>query len=149
MDRSPYAPPNSEMDSIEIESATQGHQLAKVGIILFTGPFWGLLGTVFSMLRAFGTLSENNNADPSALAHNISLALNAILIGLLVGLPGAILILIALLRSKNRERWFYRWAIILSVIWCLLIFPYGMIVGLPIAILFLMKRSEFKTSTGL
>ena len=38
-------------------------------------PLFGLLGTIFGMIRAFGELSETGEADPEALASNISVGL--------------------------------------------------------------------------
>lgn len=67
------------------------------------------------------------------------------MIGIAIGLVGALLILVALFGLKNREKWFFWWSILLSAFWCLAIFPDGLIVGVPVFILFVVKRREFET----
>ena len=91
------------------------------------------------MIRAFSTLGANSDDSATALAHDISVAMYTTMIGLGLGLVGAILILVALLSSKNREPWFFSWSVSLSVFWSLVFFPYGVIVG---------GQSRFSSSEG-
>lgn len=143
MEASPYSPPRSELNSEETELRKKGRWVALAGIVLFTGPIWGLLGTIIGMTRAFNTLGDSDSATPEALAENISTALVTTAIGISVGLLGVILILTALFGVKNRERWFYRWTIGLSIFWCVTTFPFGLIIGLPIIIMLRARRAEF------
>lgn len=97
------------------------------------------------MFHAFDTLAAEGDQSKE-LAQNISDALVFAAIGGVVGLVGVVLVFIAFFASKNRELWFYWWVVILAGFWCLVLFPYGLIVGMPIGILFISKRAEFRPS---
>lgn len=118
--------------------------LAVLGVALYTGPGWGLVGTVIGMVRAFDTLGKNSDATPELLSQDIRIAMMASMIGLGVGLIGAIVILVTFLATRYRESWFFWWSVCLSVFSCLQGLPFGLIAGLPILILFLTKRMEFR-----
>ncbi|MGY8643994.1 MAG: MotA/TolQ/ExbB proton channel family protein [Verrucomicrobiales bacterium] len=147
MEASPYTPPNSELATDTTAPKHRRRWIAGIGVALFTGPIWGMLGTIVGMIRAFNTLAENEAASAEALSQDISIALVTTMIGILLGLVGAILILTSFFATANREKWFFWWSVGLSAFWCLAIFPYGLIVGLPIAILFISKRAEFLKPT--
>ena len=90
-----------------------------------------------------GAITDSSVTITTPFAGDITVALTSTMIGIAVGLVGVVLILVALLRVKNREKWFFSWTVVLSVFWCLMIFPYGLIVGIPILGVFLAKRAEF------
>jgi hypothetical protein len=46
-----------------------------IGALLMLAPFFGLLGTVFGMTRAFGALGSSGIADPQALSASIGTTL--------------------------------------------------------------------------
>jgi len=69
-----------------------------LSLVAQAAPMMGLFGTVFGMIKAFGTLSSNNSADPSALAGDISIALLTTMWGLVV----ALLSLFAYFFFKNK-----------------------------------------------
>ncbi len=117
--------------------------LAVTGLILYTGPLGGAILTIIAMVRAFGILQVQGTADPSELAAEISLALLSTLYGLAFGLVGLVLVLIALYKNHNREQWFYRNILVLSVIWCFLLFPVGLIPGFIVFFAFYNRRKEF------
>lgn len=119
--------------------------LATLGVALYTGPIWGLVGTLIGMIRAFDTV-DKSNAAPNALSQDIRIAMMASMIGLGVGLIGAIVILVTLLGTRYRECWFFWWSVCLSIFSCLQGLPFGLVAGLPILILFLTKRAEFRRS---
>lgn len=148
MEANPYTPPNTEISSDDSAWRKRGRWTARIGVTLFTGPIWGMMGTVMGMLRAFNTLDGNGAGSAGALSDGVGFALVSTMIGIAVGLVGSVLVLIALFAMKNREKWFFWWSVLLSVFWCLVIFPYGMIVGLPILILFLVQRAEFANRTS-
>ena len=58
-----------------------------LGVIGQIAPMLGLLGTVAGMMGAFNTLSFAGNADPSALAGDIGLAMITTLSGLIIAIP--------------------------------------------------------------
>src|SRR5260370_37953777 len=63
------------------------NRLASVSTIVRMGPLLGLLGTVASMIGAFGRIGGAEKVNPNALAHDISLALWATGSGLLIATP--------------------------------------------------------------
>lgn len=69
-----------------------------VSLVAQSAPMLGLLGTVIGMVSAFGTLGETGQADPAALAGDISVALLTTMWGLITALPA----LIAYFFFKNR-----------------------------------------------
>jgi biopolymer transport protein ExbB len=63
------------------------NRLASISTIVRMGPLLGLLGTVASMIGAFGHMGGSEKVDPRALATDISLALWATGAGLLIATP--------------------------------------------------------------
>jgi len=55
-----------------------------------TGPFLGLLGTVWGVMEAFGAMANSGSALLSAVAPGIAGALLTTVVGLLVALPSSI-----------------------------------------------------------
>ena len=66
-------------------------RLASISTIVRMGPLLGLLGTVASMIGAFGRIGGSEKVNPQALAADISLALWATGAGLLIATPMMIL----------------------------------------------------------
>lgn len=67
------------------------NRLASISTIVRMGPLLGLLGTVASMIGAFGRIGGSEKVAPQALAADISLALWATGAGLLIATPMMIL----------------------------------------------------------
>ena len=67
------------------------NRLASIATIVRMGPLLGLLGTVASMIGAFGRIGGSQKVNPNALASDISLALWATGAGLLIATPMMIL----------------------------------------------------------
>ncbi len=67
--------------------AAMENRLASISTIVRMGPLLGLLGTVASMIGAFGRIGGGEKVDPKALAADISLALWATGSGLLIATP--------------------------------------------------------------
>jgi biopolymer transport protein ExbB len=63
------------------------NRLASISTIVRMGPLLGLLGTVASMIGAFGRIGGAEKVNPSDLARDISLALWATGSGLLIATP--------------------------------------------------------------
>lgn len=63
------------------------NRLSTISTIVRMGPLLGLLGTVASMIGAFGRIGGAEKVAPSALANDISLALWATGAGLLIATP--------------------------------------------------------------
>ncbi|MEO7100151.1 MAG: MotA/TolQ/ExbB proton channel family protein [Luteolibacter sp.] len=144
MKTSPYAPSSREISIDRPAKAKWSGLLAGLGVALFTGPLWGCLWTVMSFIRAYNAIEESNPVPRQALANDIHIAFAATMIGVLVGLIGAALILTTLFATKFRAPWFYRNSIVLGIIWCIVIFPYGLFVGLPVVGSFIFRRTEFQ-----
>lgn len=95
------------------------------------------------MVKALMTLRLPGAADPSELAGEISLALLSTLYAIGFGLIGLILVSISFFRQYNREQWFYQSVTVISLIWCVLLFPIGLIPGMFLFYNFHRYRSEF------
>ena len=67
--------------------AAMENRLATLSTIVRMGPLLGLLGTVASMIGAFGRIGGGDKVDPKVLAADISLALWATGSGLLIATP--------------------------------------------------------------
>lgn len=58
-----------------------------LGIIAYTAPMIGLLGTVTGMIQAFGKIAVTGTGDPNAIAGGISQALLTTAGGLIIAIP--------------------------------------------------------------
>ena len=59
-------------------------------IVTGIAPLLGLVGTINGLITLFGGLSHGGLGDNTAVAHGISIALNATLSGLLIAIPALI-----------------------------------------------------------
>ena len=64
--------------------------LTTLGTIAAISPLLGLFGTVVGMIEIFGSSSPTGNANPTQLAHGISIALYNTAFGLVVAIPSMI-----------------------------------------------------------
>ena len=106
------------------------------------GPVIGMAMTVVGMVRAFGELHTDGVTDPSKLSSNIGLAMYTSAIGLIFSIIGAGLVLFATLKRGYRAEWLFWFLIIVGGIYVLL-FPVGLIIGVPFLVTALSKRAEF------
>lgn len=142
MTETPYSSPDSA------DPVPRGHGAARLGLVLFAAPVVGVAGTAVGMIYSFNSLAREQEASPVALSHAISGAMLSTAIGILVGFVGAFLLLRALLALGVRERWFFWWSVALAGFWCLALFPIGLIVGVPVLILFFARRGEFRDASA-
>ena len=129
------------MESQNPETSRAAKWVGNIGLLFYTGPLFGFVGTVIGMIRAFKTLANAGEPSPSQLAGDISITFMSTLIGMAAGLVGLILIMVAQHALKHREPAFYRNAMVMSAFWCLMLFPYGAIIGVPMMIGMYCKRN--------
>jgi biopolymer transport protein ExbB len=72
----------------EISKLERG--LVVLEIIVGIAPLMGLVGTIFGLIKLFGTLDAGAAQDSSRFAEGISIALYATLLGLLIAIPALI-----------------------------------------------------------
>ena len=138
-----YNPPTTSPEiPSELEAVPAFRALPIVGSFFLAGPLFGLLGTIFGLIKAFSVLPDGN-ANPAALAEKISLALMTTTYGVAFGLVGVILVSIALFRRTNREPWFYKCVSTLSIFWFIMFFPIGLIIGIYLLVSFHKRKNEF------
>lgn len=77
--------------AILLESMILKTNITYLSVIGVVSPMIGLTGTVFGMINAFRTLSQNGITDPSKLAGNIGEVLVATASGLIVAIPGFVM----------------------------------------------------------
>jgi len=145
---SPNLAPEPEVDlSQNIESdRTKGRVMAIIGLLLMLVPLFGFIWAVYRVVSVF---QMPGSQDPEAFEGGSIAAFTTIAWtmgwGLITGGPGIILVLVAVLKQGNRERWFYRAAVIVSVIWWFLFFPMGVLIGGYLLFIFRSRKSEFQT----
>ena len=74
------------------------YRLSWVSTVIKSAPMIGLFGTVFGMMGAFKTLATAESVEPSALAHDINIALRTTACGLAIAIP--LMILVANVNSR-------------------------------------------------
>ena len=74
------------------------------GFLLTLGPLWGMLGTVFGILRAFTALGQSGIGDPSVLSANVGEALIATAIGLVACPVGIVLFVVSVIQLDKANR---------------------------------------------
>jgi|GEM_PF-6394977 len=140
----PYESPSAKTEAFQQE--LQHGAVIKVGavvaLILLTGFLLGGVGTVIGMTKAFSTLSESGEVDPSVLANDISFAILSTLWGFLINILGVVLVLIYHFKVKFYHKWFY-WSVITLSVLMTLSFPLGTIIGVPLLIIFVKGRALY------
>ncbi|MCB1209561.1 MAG: MotA/TolQ/ExbB proton channel family protein [Verrucomicrobiales bacterium] len=119
-----------------------GHRLAQTGAWMQLGPVIGMAMTAVGMVRAFSVLQTDGGSDPSKLSSSIGLAMYTTAIGLIFSIIGAGLVLFAALKQGYRAEWLFWFLIIVGGSY-LLMFPLGLIIGVPFLVTALSKRAEF------
>lgn len=120
----------------------KGRGLAIWGAWLQLGPIIGIIGTVIGMVRAF-ELTKQGVDSAEELALEINLVLNFSMVGMLAGLIGMILLLVALFSSKYRAPWFFWFMAIYAGI-NLLAFPIGTVIGIIVLVHIIPRKDEFR-----
>src|SRR5439155_1610561 len=87
-------PKGENQDAIQTrarhEVARMERGLVVLEIVVGIAPLLGLVGTINGLISLFGGLSHGGLGDNTAVAHGISIALNATLSGLLIAIPALI-----------------------------------------------------------
>jgi uncharacterized membrane protein YhaH (DUF805 family) len=100
----PYLPPQTSLAASADDEAVMRRRkfwlraiwISIAGVVV--PPMFGLTGTFVGMLGAFGELSKTGEADPEALAGDISVSLLTTLWGLVVSVIAFIILVGALIR---------------------------------------------------
>jgi hypothetical protein len=116
----------------------KGRTLALYGTIFQLGIILSFLVTAVCMTRIYGT----EKIQPETLAAQVHIALNTTFIGMSIAFVGSILILIALIGMKYREKWFYNVLWKISILW-LLFCPLGTIIGIGVMFYLANHSKEF------
>jgi biopolymer transport protein ExbB len=75
-----------------------------IGALLALGPLWGLLGTVFGMIGAFDTVSQESSPKANVLAEGISHAMNATILGCVASPIGIVILVLCAAKLFSRSR---------------------------------------------
>ncbi len=102
--------------------------LGTVGVFMYAGPVYGVIGTIIAMINLFAEIGESGKVDASVLASEISIALLTTFYGILLSVPGVIVLLVIHHKRLLQKNWFYTWSLGLSIAW-LFLFPLGTIIG--------------------
>ncbi|MDZ4404332.1 hypothetical protein [Prosthecobacter sp.] len=118
----------------------RGAFIAKLGAWLQLVQLYGVAIVVASMNRAFRELGSNGGADPTKLSAAIGEILIGVFSGIIIALPGLLLIIIAITALRYRAVWMF-W--FLCIYGGLMTFSYLFPVGLFFLIYALVKKDEF------
>ena len=124
------------------QTSVAGKWLALLGSILLLGLPIGILDTILSMIETFQSITLYGSGDPKVMAGGISEALISTVLGLVVALPGAVLLAISILFFKHRRPWIFRLSIAAAA-FTLLLFPIGTIVAIVILVKLLKNRDSY------
>lgn len=121
---------------------SNGRLLVIIGMICQLGP---LIACVSALLNIQRTVNRSGIGDPSLVADAFGKMLLYNLYGLLVGVIGLILFILALVVLRYRAEWFF-WFLIVYGALLILAFPFTLF-GIFFYVYCLTKRREFLRST--
>ena len=126
------------------QSSSVGVWLAIIGSLLLLSLPIGFISTITFMFQAFQDITTQGTGDPKLMAGGISSALVSIIVGLVVALPGAILLCVSIVFFEYRRPWVFFVSFIGALI-TLFMFPIGTIISIIILIMLFRKKSSFFT----
>ena len=97
------------------------------------GPLIGFLSTIYAMM----------SAHPDELGRRIGLSMTVSMWGFGAAILGSALVTIAVTALGNREFWIYRDGLFLAVVMCLAYGAFGVVFGVALIAILLIRRSEF------
>ena len=95
--------------------------------ILYAFPLVGFVGIVLQFVRVFSGLAASDNADPAILAQEISVALLVYFWGGVFFIVGFVMVMTGHYGLKIRNTSYYRSLKVISIFWCVLFFPVGLV----------------------
>lgn len=119
-----------------------GRAMALGGVILYCGPLWGLVITTIHSILKYQNFS--NLAHPGDSEKTMTFAIHATTPGIAIGLLGATMIVISMLYTNYRSKWLFSWTIAISIFWCVILFPLGLVIGIPMAVMSSRKRHAWR-----
>lgn len=118
----------------------KGRRLGGLGVVLFSVPLLAMgIARVVSML-AFGESGATAPADAGSGEWVVTMAT---LVGVLPGVAGAALMVVALHLHGVRNRWLFWGALLPSILWAVLLFPWGVLGAVVMVSMFLWQLPMF------
>ncbi len=119
-----------------------GRRLAKFGSLLQLAPVTGFAVSVREQMQIMDRVSQMYGLPPEVFAGMMNDARTAAYIGLAIGLPGLVMIALALWKYRFRARWFYYVCYLVGIV--LVLRPYiGSAIGISLIAYLVLKRDEF------
>lgn len=131
---------NERTNLPEARNPKLGRELALAGACFQLGPVIGLISSVSAWIQTFKITSTRGAEEPAIMADALSQAVLPASIGLVFGLIGTVLLLVALFGKEYRAKWFYWFMMIYSIL-SLMAFPVGTAIGI-ICLVYITKRKE-------
>ena len=138
-----YKTPEASLINTDLQTSkpsTLGKWLAIVGSLLLLALPVGLVMSVLSMINDFQEITLSG--DPKAMAGHISQALVSTVQGLILCLPGALLLCITVTILKYKRRWTY-WASWIATVFTFLLIPIGTIIAVIILFQLIGKKHQY------
>ena len=148
-EENPYRPPEVINDSDDF-GRCPGWWVARIGVIMYCGPTIGerighyrIVGAMNRVARDFGSGDEFYVRFMEISGNIFEENLRWIIGGLVFGFLGAVVVLVALVRKKNRETWFYWGVLVVTLSNCVWLPMIGGVLGVPVVVMFLRRWTEF------
>lgn len=119
-----------------------GKYVAVFGVVLLLALPWGVANTFSAFYALFQEVSLTGTGDPKLMAGGLSSALITTALGLVLFVPGLVLLLVAITVLSYRPNWLF-WVTLISSILLLFMIPIGSILGLVGLIVIVVKRKSF------
>ncbi|MFQ3251266.1 MAG: hypothetical protein ACI9O6_003113 [Glaciecola sp.] len=116
-----------------------GKYLAILGLLFLLALPWAVANTVLSMYSTFDQITLFGTSDPSS---EIATSWVPTVIGMILFIPGFLFLLVSVVGLNYRKNWVF-WAILVSSILLLIIFPIGTVLGLVGFMVLFSERKNF------
>jgi hypothetical protein len=125
-----------------LRDPTAGRGWAISGLIVMAASILGVAQILHDASRTMVAMGNDPAAEAKEAAYFHALRWE-VAAWIAPGAIGVILVCIALMKARNRERWFFLCTLFLIFNWLLFFFPYGIF----LAVVFLRKWKEFSLSS--
>lgn len=102
----------------------------------------GVFNTLYSVFLLLSEFPVNGTGDPKLMAGGLSAVLVTTIQGLILCVPGLLLLLISVTALRYRSKWVY-WVIVMYSFLLLFMFPIGSLLGIIGLTTVILKRKSF------
>jgi len=141
MDKNIYDSPKGKIEVSAVRRLKAGKFLSVLGGVLQIPIIVYCFMGLFDIYQTFQSITLYGEGDPKVMAGGISAALSVVYVGAVISIPGFILSVVSLYISDYRNKWLFRYSVMVSIFW-IVSFPVGTVFGLFYIVLVLVKRKS-------